>query len=151
MVCYAHDCLGSWPPLTQILSPFRRLSGSWPFSQQRRYILWVSEKIYALMSNDRNPQRKMLWYYWAVAWQQFKWKKKKKKISDSFRGGVGLIDKTLMSFFLLKRIHCLPEKALSQYKALDCEMNVEQCCPSVEQLSEWGFTFFLWDITGHQL
>lgn len=63
-------------------------------------------------------------------------KKKKKKISDSFRGGVGLIDKTLMSFFLLKRIHCLPEKALSQYKALDCEMNVEQCCPSVEQLSE---------------
>ena len=54
------------------------------------------------MSNDRNPQRKMLWYYRAVAWQQFKWKREKKKISDSFRGGVGLIDKTFNVIFFVE-------------------------------------------------
>lgn len=41
-----------------------------------------------------------------------------------------LIDKTLVSPL------CFPEKALSEYEILNCEMNVEKCCPSVKQLRD---------------
>lgn len=55
---------------------------------------------------------------------------RKEKMSDSYRGCVMLIDKTLMSLL------CFPEKALSEYEILNCEMNVEKCCPSVKQLRD---------------
>lgn len=72
--------------MTVLITCQRRLEISVPFTfllalghsySRGDWFLLVSKKTLGLACNYRNPQSEMFCRYWAVAWQQFKWKNRK--------------------------------------------------------------------------